>query len=101
MNFVLEGTLLGWAGAEAQVGIMKTTIQEQKSKYTQLLNQKALGERDAAALLTAAEERAAELEIKMKAEESKKEEYANKVTFYGSAYQKLQGKLTGEASSPT
>lgn len=85
----------GCAGAEAQVSHLKATVQEQKTKYTQLLNEKALGERDAAALLAAAENRAAELEAQMKAEQSKKEEYSNKLTFYGSAYQKLQGKLTG------
>lgn len=76
---------------------LKATVQEQKSKYTQLLNEKALGERDAAALLAAAENRAAELEAQLKAEQSKKEEYSNRLTFYGTAYQKLQGKLTGES----
>lgn len=89
------------AGAEAQVSHLKATVQEQKTKYTQLLNEKALGERDAAALLAAAENRAAELEAQMKAEQSKKEEYSNKLTFYGNAYQKLQGKLTGGRGSRT
>eukprot|EP00884_Botryococcus_braunii_P016690 jgi/Botrbrau1/3704/Bobra.0008s0029.1 len=88
----LQGKL---AGAEAQVSHLKATVQEQKSKYTQLLNEKALGERDAAALVAAAENRAAELEAQLKSEQSKKDEYSNKLTFYGSAYQKLQGKLTG------
>lgn len=38
-----------------------------------------------------------EVEVALAAEQQKKQEFAQRIEFYGNAYQKLQGKLAGES----
>lgn len=46
-------------------------------------------------MYAAAEERVKEVEASLVAEQQKKQEFAQRIEFYGNAYQKLQGKLAG------
>jgi hypothetical protein len=70
--------------AEKQVNTFKTAIAEERRNNGQLK-----------VLNSMANEKAAELEAALAKEQNKVSDLSGKITFYGSAYQKLQGKLTG------
>jgi hypothetical protein len=77
-------------GAEKQVNAFKAAIADEKRKNGQLGTLNAM-----------ANEKANALEAALAAEQNKAADLGGKITFYGDAYKKLQGKLTGRLGPST
>lgn len=75
------------AASEKQVNAFKAAIADEKRNNGQLK-----------VLNSMANEKAAQLEAALAAEQNRVSDLSGKITFYGDAYQKLQGKLTGVCS---